>query len=859
MSNNKIKYSVIISGITYGDSDLPYNLPAYNIVDGVWTITSYDDILIDLDNAIQKINISNGGNIATGYTFGFSVVNDDFIKQIDLDGAFFNNRKCVLYLDTGDGRNFVNEWVGVVDSYTRNSETSVKFKCIDSVKSNNTSMGSDSIPIALNRNYNCKLVERSDVKNKYDLTSVTSSIIDIKVKYCLVKSVDALYSSGYSVKLETTLTDFPRLSNAYMKVIGGEGSGNIIKIRDTGDTVLTPTGQYTSIYFHTDEDVTFLKTKGYPNQSIIEIFDYSKEYNVSQNSVSEVHTDLNSKIRKPLVSYSDSSFEKLSSPDCYIQNTSYDNEVIDVYGIDKNGVFKNNSSIDLTFEELTLTSVVSPFIKFVTITYTLARESLIKISEIYKDSNTFLSLGVLRFNDIATDSTFDISELTIENKIDYYFDFGSSTITQYSDDDPFYNGFSAPAFCKMDGFDLIIDTTNMLKTTFDGFTIEDVDLENLDHIKSLSGNLTFKTFAPNPLFDQSKFEISETKAYFNNDVSIDDISIGVNGENVQLGNEYETVCDTIKYIQTEYGGVDLADIDTTSYSNADAEFYSFPSDTVRNPAKQIIKQEQINEVLKDILYYSHLGMYISRSGQYEIKNWLPYSTVFFNNILPVSYFNEANCINISDISRDDITTIASDFELKYDYNEANGEYQNTIRIKNTNLPTFDFERDVEGVSSLNSKIAEEAWLLLRSGYLRTKKISETKKESEWIKAFYSDGTGEGEALAFIRNQAGHINRQHEYLSVTIPYNSNNLALELLSFISIRDQKITGNVERLGWVIERKINTKKDSIELKLLLDISATDPYLVEIGVTQDDSNEIGNEWVDDSTATDEINDGDGK
>ena len=86
-----------------------------------------------------------------------------------------------------------------------------------------------------------------------------------------------------------------------------------------------------------------------------------------------------------------------------------------------------------------------------------------------------------------------------------------------------------------------------------------------------------------------------------------------------------------------------------------------------------------------------------------------------------------------------------------------------------------------------------------------------------------------------------------------------MQLELLSFLSIRDQKITGNVERLGWIVERKLNTKTDSIELKLLLDISATDPYLVEIGVVQDDANEVGNEWLNDSTATDEILNGDGK
>ena len=84
-------------------------------------------------------------------------------------------------------------------------------------------------------------------------------------------------------------------------------------------------------------------------------------------------------------------------------------------------------------------------------------------------------------------------------------------------------------------------------------------------------------------------------------------------------------------------------------------------------------------------------------------------------------------------------------------------------------------------------------------------------------------------------------------------------MELLSFISVRDAKVTSNVERLGWIVERKIDTKSDIIELKLLLDISATDPFLVEIGVVQDSPDEVGNEWNNDPNAVDEVQNGDGK
>ena len=89
-------------------------------------------------------------------------------------------------------------------------------------------------------------------------------------------------------------------------------------------------------------------------------------------------------------------------------------------------------------------------------------------------------------------------------------------------------------------------------------------------------------------------------------------------------------------------------------------------------------------------------------------------------------------------------------------------------------------------------------------------------------------------------------------------NETNLNIDLLWFLSITDIKITGGVERLGWVVERRIDTKTDTIKLKLLLDVDATDPFLVEIGVIQDDPDST-DEIIDDPAETNEIIDGDGK
>ena len=72
--------------------------------------------------------------------------------------------------------------------------------------------------------------------------------------------------------------------------------------------------------------------------------------------------------------------------------------------------------------------------------------------------------------------------------------------------------------------------------------------------------------------------------------------------------------------------------------------------------------------------------------------------------------------------------------------------------------------------------------------------------------------GEAEALSFVRNIGAHLNRQHEYLKITVPINEANLQNELLEFITVQDQIITNGRARRAWIVERKINTKNHKIE-----------------------------------------------
>ncbi len=210
-----------------------------------------------------------------------------------------------------------------------------------------------------------------------------------------------------------------------------------------------------------------------------------------------------------------------------------------------------------------------------------------------------------------------------------------------------------------------------------------------------------------------------------------------------------------------------------------------------------------------MLKASHLGLFPDRKLEYKLENWLPKSTVFSDTATIADYTVE-NWLpknGIGKIDRAQITQVVSDFQLDFNFNEATGEFQQTMRIKNTSASAFDFDSCTEGVSPENEEIAAQAWELLRAGYLRAKKETQTTFETKWIKMEFSDGTGESEAINFIRNHAGHVNRELEKVTIRLPLNATDAIIDLLSFISVTDQKRTEGETRPGWIVEHRISWK----------------------------------------------------
>jgi hypothetical protein len=841
----------------------PYENTAFDITGGVWTLLSDGDLLTKMSDPIEKINISKGGNLASGYSFGFQVTNFEFAKALQTDGVYFRNRKCVLYLGTvSGGITYTEQWTGAIESFTDVDEDTVSFKCGDLTKQNVTNVGSEKVPIALNRNYNCKLALQGEKKDNF--IYVKQFLSTEKSSYVSNKNVD---ENGATITLTQSqeiqdLIDSGDFTNIIVTVVIGGGAGNtynVVRAENQNPSHL--------LYLDTEDlsEIALADDLYNVGSSIITLKKFEFLYNLSENSVNNIHETKNINTEKP-ITIKDGISNFIPSGDSY---SVFDSRVVTLANVieeDKILVRESNNSFNEIFTGNISGGEFSAS-AFASIIYNKNDSNqIIEFGKKYDDTY-YRPISILIKNAIISESdpTYDPLSFTTNEMINflevehynYSMERGVRTIINRSEGVMWYDGSKktietvVSAGSEIDHYDLEVNFTNW-ESFKSLFSITGIPDDN-DIVDSIYAKIRF-------IFEQlpsSQGGIGQPRLtrwddeYFSDtsnwifdiaiegfkEIPVDNISIGCNGENVQSAqgiiDGFENVPDTIQYLLTDHYDKDIADIDTASFTEAQDNFSMFINDPVRNAAHQIVDQTDGNTLLKDILFAHHLGMFIDHSGQYYLENWLPKSIVFGFKEADTAY-NETNTISIKPIKRDTLNNVVSDYQFKMDLSEATGDYNRTLRVKNPNEDTFNFARDIEGVDEGDTALAFSAWQLAKAGYNRVTNLTQTEKSSNWHKLAFSDGTGTSEAIAFIRNQLAHVNREHEYITFTVPYNTTNLAKELLSFISIQDELITDNEARNGWIVERRLNLKNDTITWKMLLDISKYDPFLFQVNVWKD-------------------------
>jgi hypothetical protein len=872
-----------------------YTNPTYGIDAGLWTLETTGNMIASIDDSVMKINIDQGGNLATGYQFGFKLANFGLVDAIEGDGLFLKHLPTRYYIDFGAG--YTQVWSGIIDTFPKTGDTTADFKCTDASKTNTEKVGSEDVPIAFNLNYNCKLPLKTDVtlggsKNNsslYKITKYESNGTLYHLNFAPVKENWSATNPGNPTGLSAIemYDTFNATANIRQIIKEGAYARYIIakqaaeyKIVDykeiDGRKFLIMPRFIEDDFGHLDngndnEDIDDSAS----NHPTIEIYSRTETYTVSKNDAT-IH-EIDDKTHKtPTLTDGDEQFS--------IYNTSQTevlNQDLIIKGLNEDRELKVNPLVGLNIPSVDIydnvipeliagdansgtTSVISA--KFQT--FEIGAEERKKIIEYKGDDDLFAYITPIRFPNVLTDVGASVTSHPLLNQF-----LITSTIQESG------NGISNQVIIKnktrwtlnviKEGLDVILDPVGTLEWDQSILQMENIyesDIyTNFEMRLMLWAQIEEGFIVPN--YDTSQVTGGEWFVAKSIKPKLDNLSAGCTGENVQPGNEFENYPNTIEYLQETYLGIPSANISDASYDQAQTDYDLFASTTERNPAHQIIAQTDSNTILKDMLKSSHLGLYLDRVGQYRLENWLPKSTVFSDST-PISDYTDQNWLpknGISKISRSEITQVVADFQLDYDFNESTGEFQqadgenkNAMRIKNTHLSVFDFDACTEGVSVENTEIATQAWELLHAGYLRAKKETQTTLQSKWIKMSFSDGTGESEAINFIRNQAGHVNRELEKVTIRLPLNATDAIINLLSFISVTDQKRTNGETRPGWIIDHRISWKSKEIIFKILLDISQFDPFLVQINIIQDNPNVTDIIQID-ATATSIIQNGTGK
>ena len=834
---------------TSGDQD--YNNDSLGIVNGLWTIESTGNLGISFDDSVKKINISNGGNYGTGYSFGFTLKNFDLVKQIIEDGVFLQNLPVRYFIDFGDGGGYEQVWGGILDTFPKSGSSTADFKCIDSMKKLSNKIGSEKNPICLNRNYNCKLPFIRDEVLTFDFSPNTvyrypakinaegslteAKIIDVEEERNSI--VFTIYpGSDWRTELEN------REGLRLVAVSGGGIDEYSILGFKIGYTDIVGFTYYTFTLDKPLNGIIDLEGAVDGDLTMFKLVAYSKSFAISTEAVESVHTE-DGTFTKGLKIIDGEDEYPLYTP----LNYQYTPVFIAVTGIGEDGDINSYRSIPIDGTNKIEVQQPAPGSFQVDAIFKIPIDDLKEISKNGDDDSFLIVNDINLLGVISSGSANSPIVKTDSYEIRGYYK--SSIITTSPQ---YYAKILPPTFRAVtydvtdNGSDIFISPKmSGRELLINGFKDWE-PFANVELLVRLRIEYNGAFFQQGTVF----FNDFDLRSYKDYDVS--DLSIGTNGENVPLGAQFDTYPETIKYIDLNYNGIDISQINTASYDQAQEDYELFNSTVDRNPAHQITSQTDFNDLLGKMLYFSHLGLFPDRFDKRTLVNWLPKSTVFSDSEPTTKY---TKFLSIGSIERSRNTKIVSDFELKFNLNEAKDKYEKTMRIKNSNEDSFDFARDTEGIpESLESK-ASEAWDQFWSGEKRIKKQSKTVVESEWIKTQFPDGTGVDEALTFIRNQSAHINREFEYISFSVPLNKDDAIKELLSFDSVQHPFKTDGQERPGWIVEHKVSFKSGRVHFKFLLDVNKKDPFLKQFNIIQDDDS-VDDIIEDDDTELNIIEDG---
>ena len=348
------------------------------------------------------------------------------------------------------------------------------------------------------------------------------------------------------------------------------------------------------------------------------------------------------------------------------------------------------------------------------------------------------------------------------------------------------------------------------------------------------------------LFGIKTFNVLDNELYTN-----------VKGELLSDGSETNTVYRAFRKILEDIDKIPVADIDYGNLATTRDDWMV---------GRQVTERRGTLDYLKELASQSFVGIFPTRTGKRKLTAWRDLETT--------PYTHDSTIIireSIVGMNKTQIDRVYNNFRLNYSWNYASGKFDRLLYISYVDndhflspSETYDDGETVlhwynyfGGMTLGSYSDCKMMWdICNRSWYIHnvvSKDLPKNLSELFWYNdpLIFDSSTGTGlgvnmSAFKYLKNLVAWSTRQKEEITYSVPLNSTTLQYELLDKVYFTDAIYTNDEARTGWIETIEVDTDKDVINLKVILDptdiLDPDDNLIIERGkfLNEDTINESG-------------------
>lgn len=337
----------------------------------------------------------------------------------------------------------------------------------------------------------------------------------------------------------------------------------------------------------------------------------------------------------------------------------------------------------------------------------------------------------------------------------------------------------------------------------------------------------------------------------NVNISKGDLYTRVTGELVQTATPTNNVYDAFRHMVLNYDGRDAGDLDFGD--STDGGVAGRRNDwTV---GRQLTDSQTTKEYSDELAQHSFVVIFQARSGKLTYKAWLEDFRTPLQHDESVILHD-----SLRHVGKSQPSDVFNDFLVKYQYNQATGEYDRSYFITKLSEATFpestgSWTEYVGGLPQTAYAEAKALWEICRETYIRTGIINRLPEESSELPWFvdrllydatqtYNVGVNSA-AFMYLKNCVEWLAREREVVEYELAINATNVTMELAHPVNFSDTILTNGVDRIGTISSIQIDPTEDRIlvEATLFPDDGITiDGDIIESGSQADTITESGSE-----------------